>query len=165
MELRDYECIYLCANSLLRQGPPGTGKTYVSVVALKILLANRGRDDPPIIVTCQTNHALDQLLRHIAEFEPSFIRLGGRSKDQGKIKERTLYEVREKVPRRQRSLPGNKAGQSRGVLQQQTRKMRELLAPLEAGGTCLDHRYLLDIGVITKEQAASLEAASSTYCH
>jgi helicase required for RNAi-mediated heterochromatin assembly 1 len=59
------------------QGPPGTGKTYSSVVALRILLSNMGKDDPPVIVTCQTNHALDQLLRHVAEFEPNFIRLGG----------------------------------------------------------------------------------------
>lgn len=40
------------------QGPPGTGKTYVSVRALKILLHNMDAVDPPIIVACQTNHAL-----------------------------------------------------------------------------------------------------------
>lgn len=72
------------------QGPPGTGKTYVSVVALQAMLQNMRKDDPPIVVACQTNHALDQLLRHIAEFEPSFIRLGGQTKDQDKIKKRTV---------------------------------------------------------------------------
>lgn len=72
------------------QGPPGTGKTYVSVIALKIMLANMRRDDPPIIVACQTNHALDQILRHIAEFEPNFVRLGGQTKDQDVIKKRTV---------------------------------------------------------------------------
>lgn len=72
------------------QGPPGTGKTYVSVVALKAMLQNMRMDDPPIIVTCQTNHALDQLLRHVAEFEPGFLRLGGQTKDQDKIKKRTV---------------------------------------------------------------------------
>lgn len=40
------------------QGPPGTGKTFVSVQALKILLHNMDTGDPPIIVACQTNHAL-----------------------------------------------------------------------------------------------------------
>ena len=45
------------------QGPPGTGKTFVSVTALKILLSAMKPTDPPIVVACQTNHALDQLLR------------------------------------------------------------------------------------------------------
>lgn len=38
------------------QGPPGTGKTFVSVGALKILLANLQPNEPPIIVSAQTNH-------------------------------------------------------------------------------------------------------------
>jgi helicase required for RNAi-mediated heterochromatin assembly 1 len=67
----------------------------VSVVALKALLSNMTIGDPPVIVTCQTNHALDQLLRHIAQFEPNFVRLGGRSKDQDVIRKRTLFEVRQ----------------------------------------------------------------------
>lgn len=75
------------------QGPPGTGKTFVSVQALKVLLANKTASDPPIIVACQTNHALDQLLRHIARFEPDFVRLGGRSSDPN-IKKRTLFQLR-----------------------------------------------------------------------
>ena len=72
------------------QGPPGTGKTHVSIVALKALLSNMTMGDPPVIVTCQTNHALDQLLRHVAQFEANFVRLGGRSKDQDVIQKRTL---------------------------------------------------------------------------
>ena len=63
------------------QGPPGTGKTLVSVVALQIACNNLRKEDAPIIVTAQTNHALDQLLRHTSQFEPNYIRLGGRSKD------------------------------------------------------------------------------------
>ena len=76
------------------QGPPGTGKTHVSVTALKLLLENRKPEDPPIIVTAHTNHALDQLLNHIAETVPEYIRLGGRSTDED-VKKRTLYEVRQ----------------------------------------------------------------------
>lgn len=75
------------------QGPPGTGKSHVSVQALRVLLSNMGPDDSPIVISCQTNHALDQLLRHIAAFEDNFVRLGGRSKDQDVVKERTLYNV------------------------------------------------------------------------
>ena len=43
----------------LVQGPPGTGKTYVGLKAVKVLLDNL---PGPIIIACQTNHALDQFL-------------------------------------------------------------------------------------------------------
>lgn len=82
----------------LIQGPPGTGKTHVSVIALKLLIHNMSPTDPPIVVACQTNHALDQLLRHVASFEENFIRLGGRSKDTGIVKQRTLYNVSPFMP-------------------------------------------------------------------
>ncbi|KAH8701780.1 putative DEAD box helicase [Talaromyces proteolyticus] len=78
------------------QGPPGTGKTHVSVAALKLLLENRKRGDPPIIVAAYTNHALDQLLNHIAHVVPDYIRLGGRSLDEN-VKKRTLWEVRKSI--------------------------------------------------------------------
>lgn len=45
------------------QGPPGTGKTYISVLALRILLGNMSEGDPPIVVACQTNHALGTSFR------------------------------------------------------------------------------------------------------
>jgi len=40
------------------QGPPGTGKTFTSVQALKTILENMKTGDPPIVIACQTNHAL-----------------------------------------------------------------------------------------------------------
>ncbi|KAF2272378.1 P-loop containing nucleoside triphosphate hydrolase protein [Westerdykella ornata] len=140
------------------QGPPGTGKTYVSVAALKILLANTARDDPPIIVTCQTNHALDQLLLHAAEFESQFIRLGGRSKDRGKIKERTLYAVRMSFS--QPKTPHSLRLQSLAAHRRLTKEMQLLLAPLEAGQPPLDHRLLMRLGVLTVKQGESLEMDS-----
>ncbi|RAL58656.1 hypothetical protein DID88_003020 [Monilinia fructigena] len=78
------------------QGPPGTGKTFTSVQTLKVMLSNRRNG--PIIVAAQTNHALDQLLTHIADFEDNFVRLGGRC-DRGNatILARTLYELRLKT--------------------------------------------------------------------
>jgi helicase required for RNAi-mediated heterochromatin assembly 1 len=77
------------------QGPPGTGKTFVSVAALKVMIENLGRDDPPILVAAQTNHALDQLLNHILSFQPNIVRLGGRcNKDNEAILKRTLYNLR-----------------------------------------------------------------------
>ena len=76
------------------QGPPGTGKTHVSVVALDTLHKNLRSEDPPIIVAAHTNHALDQLLRHVMNFEDKFIRLGGFTTDTENIKPRTLHEVK-----------------------------------------------------------------------
>jgi helicase required for RNAi-mediated heterochromatin assembly 1 len=142
------------------QGPPGTGKTYVSVVALKVLLANMRKNDPPIIVTCQTNHALDQLLRHVAEFEPDFIRLGGRSKDNDKIRKRTLYEVRSSV-----SQPkANNSLKSQAIIEMKklTTEMQMLLAPLEANKPPLDHRALVKLGVMTEVRVLNIK--DTTYC-
>ncbi|KAH8660848.1 P-loop containing nucleoside triphosphate hydrolase protein, partial [Tricladium varicosporioides] len=77
------------------QGPPGTGKTFVSVMTLRILIANLQSGDPPIVISAQTNHALDQLLNHVLAFEPNILRLGGRcSKENEAILKRTLYELR-----------------------------------------------------------------------
>ncbi|KAF5678483.1 nonsense-mediated mRNA decay protein [Fusarium heterosporum] len=81
------------------QGPPGTGKTFTSVVALesyvKTLRAGRGIHEavPPIIVSAQTNHALDQLLNQCSSFEAIIARLGGRTEDEA-ISARTLYNIR-----------------------------------------------------------------------
>jgi helicase required for RNAi-mediated heterochromatin assembly 1 len=140
------------------QGPPGTGKTYVSVVALKILLSNLRREDPPIIVTCQTNHALDQLLRHVAEFEPNFIRLGGRSKDTDKIKKRTLFEVRNNYS--QPRIPGSRKNKAMAQMKQLTTEMQLLLAPLKMDSGPLNHKLLVKLGLITEQQAQSLELDS-----
>ncbi|OQE40164.1 hypothetical protein PENCOP_c006G01589 [Penicillium coprophilum] len=76
------------------QGPPGTGKTFTSVTALKMMLSNKGPNDPPIIITAQTNHALDQLIKHISMFEKNYVRLGGRTTDP-EIRKRTPYEIRQ----------------------------------------------------------------------
>lgn len=59
-----YEAIkrILSKRLALVQGPPGTGKTYIGLAAVKILLKNL---PGPIIIACQTNHALDQFLEGI----------------------------------------------------------------------------------------------------
>ncbi|KAF1970981.1 P-loop containing nucleoside triphosphate hydrolase protein [Bimuria novae-zelandiae CBS 107.79] len=142
------------------QGPPGTGKTYVSVIALKTMLANMHRGDPPIIVTCQTNHALDQLLRHVAEFESSFIRLGGQTKDHDKIKKRTLYEVRSDFE--QPKIPGSRKNRAMGAMRQLTAKMQMLLAPFERKNTPLDHRLLAELGLINEHHAESLDIGAQS---
>jgi helicase required for RNAi-mediated heterochromatin assembly 1 len=139
------------------QGPPGTGKTFVSVVALKVLRDNLRKDDAPIIVTAQTNHAVDQILRHTMEFEPNFIRLGGRSKDKD-IKKRTMYEVRQTIPHQKQ--PGSQKVQANIAMKKLITSAMMLLVPLEANKPPLDHRVLLDLGLITRDQAESLELDS-----
>jgi helicase required for RNAi-mediated heterochromatin assembly 1 len=136
------------------QGPPGTGKTHVSVVMVKVQRDNLRKEDSPIIITAQTNHAVDQILRHTKEFEPNFIRLGGRSKDPD-IKKRTLFEVRSSVP--QPRQPGSQKVQATIAMKKLTNQFLMLLAPLEANKPPLDHRILLSLGLITKEHAKSLE--------
>ncbi|KAG9285408.1 hypothetical protein G9A89_010883 [Geosiphon pyriformis] len=74
----------------LVQGPPGTGKTYVGLQAIRLLTENM---PGLMIIACQTNHALDQFLEGIQEFEENIIRLGSRSKSE-KIIPRTLYQIR-----------------------------------------------------------------------
>ncbi|KAJ9645734.1 hypothetical protein H2199_002774 [Coniosporium tulheliwenetii] len=137
------------------QGPPGTGKTYVSIVALKASLHNMAPGDPPIIITSQTNHALDQLLRQVAEFEPDFIRLGGRSKDQDVVKKRTLFEVRQ-MSQKLRVFGGLREP-ARKQMQMLEKVMRILLTPLELGNSALDHVLLRKLKLLTEEQCKSLE--------
>ncbi|GAB7362881.1 hypothetical protein MBLNU230_g3183t1 [Neophaeotheca triangularis] len=144
------------------QGPPGTGKTHVSVQAIKVMLENRQEDDPPILVTCQTNHALDQLLRHIAVFEPdSFVRLGGRSKDKGIVKDRTLYEVRQKTS--ESPPPGCLTGGARKKMRELEKEITVLLDPLKPSETPLDHLFLQKLSLLTEQQASSLELGASEW--
>jgi helicase required for RNAi-mediated heterochromatin assembly 1 len=112
------------------QGPPGTGKTFVSVQALKVMIANMKKGDPPIIVTCQTNHALDQLLRHIAKFEEDFVRMGSRSKDREVIKKRTLYEVRNSESNN--ALPGSVGPGAKKKMRDLEKEIAEIISPLKA---------------------------------
>ncbi|KAF1816725.1 hypothetical protein P152DRAFT_470711 [Eremomyces bilateralis CBS 781.70] len=137
------------------QGPPGTGKTYVSVQAIRTLIDNMADEDPPIVVTCQTNHALDQLLRHIAEFEPGFLRLGGRSKDVDVVKKRTLYEVRCGLDM-PRFLSGSLIA-ARKELQALAGDIALILEPIKLGSKCMiDAEFLRKFGIISDEQAQSL---------
>ena len=144
------------------QGPPGTGKTHVSKMALQVLLENRKAGDPPIIVAAQTNHALDQLLGHIAKFDPQYIRLGGQTR-KPEVKKRALYEVRqqEKLPVPPGGLLG-KANKQRYAL---ARQMMETLSPLDRNGarSPFSAETLCKLGVLSQDQANSLEAGAAQW--
>lgn len=129
------------------------GKTYVSVVALRVLLENKRDDDPPIIVAAHTNHALDQLLRHIAPIESKFIRLGGMTTDHEIIKPRTLYEVKQAT--KLGVVSGGLIGPALAGMRTLIKEMQALLKPLTEGKP-LDEEVLKAHKVLTEEQCKSL---------
>lgn len=136
------------------QGPPGTGKTHVSVVALRLLLENMTAEDPPIIISAHTNHALDQLLRHVAKFEPEFIRLGSWTKDTEVIKPRTLFEIKEAT--KHNNPTGGLRNGALARLRQLGKEMAELTAPLTLGKELLNERLLQQYNIISYDQYDSL---------
>lgn len=138
----------------LVQGPPGTGKTHVSVAALKVLLNDMKPGDPPVIAACQTNHALDQLLGHVAEFEPDFIRLGGRTADKGVIEAHTLFRLKETTNAFYR-FPRYKS--SKNSLKALTKEIVALLKPFHPEQGLIDHHTLLKHGIISQNDFDCLE--------
>lgn len=138
------------------QGPPGTGKTFVSVVALRIMLSNMRSSDPPILVTAQTNHALDQILNHISAFERNYIRLGARSSDL-EIKKRTLFAVQQREPTA--TIQGSILGSARKKYRNLIVSISELLQAFsqEEDVSPLPSSLFLRYGTLTAEQYESLE--------
>jgi hypothetical protein len=60
---------------------------------MRALLANRQyRKQSPILVICYTNHALDQFLEGLLQFEDNIVRIGGQSKSDA-LKERNLRKL------------------------------------------------------------------------
>ncbi|KAE8389150.1 P-loop containing nucleoside triphosphate hydrolase protein [Aspergillus alliaceus] len=137
------------------QGPPGTGKTFVSVIALRIMLSNIRTGDPPIIIASQTNHALDQLLAHVSHFERDYIRLGGRS-DDPEIKRRTLYAIRQQEP--VVTVHGSVLGQAQRRYRGFHQTIAELLRDFNAenADTPLPSDLFAKYGLLTATQCKSL---------
>lgn len=133
------------------QGPPGTGKTFVSVQTIKAITENMKPGDPPVIIACQTNHALDQFLRHVAVFQPMFARLGSRSKDLDVVKHRTIYQLRLE----------QKMSNRKGIreLTESSKQMCELLKPLNTDeeNDFLNLKTLQDYNILSEAQCDSLE--------
>lgn len=133
------------------QGPPGTGKTFTSVEAIKVMCAyRRRRRGPPIVVAAQTNHALDQILRHCLNAGANVLRLGGRTKDE-RIKERTLFELRQRNP-----VPADR--KCAFVDNQRRANIKKIQGLLEElfGDNLLDANALREAGIITDAQLESL---------
>ena len=136
------------------QGPPGTGKSFTSVSALRILIENMKQDSPPIVLSAQTNHALDQLLNHIIVFEPNVLRLGGRS-DKGNVEilKRTLYMLRSTTTTFPNAYRGMR--HAKVMVEDMQKEIQVTMAPLVAEDVLSDET-LLQFGIITEAQKKSL---------
>jgi helicase required for RNAi-mediated heterochromatin assembly 1 len=143
------------------QGPPGTGKTFVSVTFLRLLLAQMRHGDPPIIVATRTNHALDQLLVHISEFEPNCIRLGDRSENL-RVSARTLFAMKENRP--QPNLQNALLSKAR---QNHTALVTDIIQNTLKGNyrQSADRRGVAFVlhGLLTEEQLNNLEVGSAQW--
>lgn len=137
------------------QGPPGTGKTFTSVQALQTILANRRLRDPPVIVSAQTNHALDQLLIYCHSAGANILRVGGRTENEV-IKERTVYNLRRALGK---DAPGDGRAKYRSLEKERLRiieAFKTLVDGVFGGQALLDPQALLDAGVINEAQFQSL---------
>lgn len=131
-------------------------------MGLRILLENKRLSDPPIIVAAQTNHALDQILRHISNFDDNYIRLGGRSTN-NEVKKHTLYETRKKD--NVRPPIGSLWGRANKDQTNLARAMAETISPFDEEGAAhpLAPEVLLKLGIITSTQAKSLIAGATQW--
>uniref|UniRef100_A0A1X7UJV6 RZ-type domain-containing protein n=1 Tax=Amphimedon queenslandica TaxID=400682 RepID=A0A1X7UJV6_AMPQE len=114
----------LSSEVALIQGPPGTGKTFIGVQFVKAMLQNRRKwnyEEPaPILVMCQTNHALDQFLEEILDLgiSKNLVRIGGRSKSVRICNEKLNIKDKKREIR-----------QNRKSLRQRSRKARSIIPP------------------------------------
>lgn len=145
----------LTAEVALVQGPPGTGKTYLGLLAVRALLANGERRRAcPILVVCATNHALDQFLEGILEFEERLVRVGSRSKSEAleALNLRALVRTEWEHDEQRRRL--------RSALH---RRIKELAAQLDALAEAFDAPLPLPADVCNEgeeeEEAARAAAA------
>lgn len=117
-------------------------------------------EDPPIIIACQTNHALDQLLRHTAKIDSKcFVRLGARSQDKEIVRPRTLYNLRPEYP-----TPKSAARISATrALKQQTNLIKKTLEPFSQGMPMIGLGFMRDHHILTDAQCASIEVNANAW--
>ncbi|KAF9321257.1 NFX1-type zinc finger-containing protein 1 [Podila horticola] len=140
------------------QGPPGTGKTFLGLLTTKILLQElKPASTGPIIVVCQTNHALDQFLENAMKFEERVIRIGSRSKNEV-VMSRTLYNIRQKYresPNEARAYGVQLASPVR-YYRLKDKLETDMLALLEEMAVdYISLAKLLELGIIDKDQFES----------
>lgn len=92
----------------------------------------------------------DQLLRHVQKHESDFVRLGGRTADREKIKERTIYELRKNA---HINIQGSKYSSANANMKKRRDAMMKLLEPLKQELLTPDDFFSFKL--ITEEQARS----------
>ncbi|KAF9428717.1 hypothetical protein BGZ94_001317, partial [Podila epigama] len=145
----------LTSELAIMQGPPGTGKTFLGLLTTKIILEQfQAAATGPIIVVCQTNHALDQFLENAMKFEEQVIRIGSRSKNDV-VLPRTLYNLRQKYKENPRE------GRAIGIMPSAPVRLYKLKDRLESDMLELLEELsvdyiplakLLELGIISQEQ-------------
>ncbi|KAH1177640.1 hypothetical protein KIL84_011342 [Mauremys mutica] len=134
---------------VLIQGPPGTGKTFIGLQIVEILLRNQSqwwKDQRPFLVVCYTNHALDQFMEGILQFQPSgVVRIGGRSRSDT-VAACSLRNLRQKqLPALLGAAEKHQYGRMRKALQKQKESITYRTAVLE----------LLRRGILTAAELAA----------
>ncbi|KAJ5908508.1 hypothetical protein N7495_001190 [Penicillium taxi] len=143
------------------QGPPGTGKTFLSVITMKLILSQMTNGDPPVIIAAQTNHALDQIVMHISEFEQNYVRMGGRSSNLA-IRKHQLNSVKKSQP--QVLLSGGSLGPAKKemkYLQQQIVKFFRSFR--DNGEQLIAASVFVEYGLLTKEQLITLPSYNNPW--
>lgn len=104
------------------QGPPGCGKTFLGLKIVKHLEAVAPCSSI-IMIVCYTNHALDQFLEGIMQFNSNIVRLGGRSKS--KVLENYTLKIKRKNLMRSRGMSEEEALLSRRQLLSKQHTLRK----------------------------------------
>ncbi|XP_071505626.1 NFX1-type zinc finger-containing protein 1-like [Diadema antillarum] len=137
------------------QGPPGTGKTYIGLKIVHTLLENksiwieqqlleRSRSNRPILLVCYTNHALDQFLEGVAEYNcEGIVRVGGRSSSEAlkrfNLNSLRSSKLREEMPRHVR----RRIGEVRGEIECLGREIKSSQDKMNAAKKGLLHERVL----------------------
>ena len=127
---------------------------------MRVLLENAdkwyGQQRTPILLICYTNHALDQFIEGILDFEESIVRYGGNSKNERVAQ----YSIREQRMKQYRS---NNSSSSRG-LYRQAKMAEEAVAAVQDKRFTVEEAFeraftdvvcpekLYDAGIITVDQ-------------
>ncbi|KAG0050771.1 hypothetical protein BGZ83_004460 [Gryganskiella cystojenkinii] len=137
------------------QGPPGTGKTFLGLLTTHMLMSLCSQSSlGPIVVVCQTNHALDQFLEGIMTFERRIVRIGSRSKSLV-VSPNTLFNIRMRYKDnpQQARMDGVQPTPPFRFFRMKDKLECEMLVLLEElAQDYIPLTYLLDLEIITQSQ-------------
>lgn len=125
------------------------------------MVANMRVGDPPIILTAQTNHALDQMLRHVSSFDREFIRLGGQTTDLERIRPRTLWEIKQAAP--PTSAMKRYQIKAQSSLKAMSTRLSEIMEPIAKNGAPFSADLLHRYGLLTDAHQDSLSVDESRW--